>query len=166
MKPIAIFLVALLFAACNNSAPTPVANSNTASNDNSVRSQTMIAHSSEIKSLPVANTAKTKWTQSGDPIDTKTFDAEIAEADKAVKAKPNDANAKDELSQAYFNRAMALTEARQYASALGDYRKAVKYNPENEQAKEWIKQIINIYNDMGRESPPEGQEPPPLRINK
>ena len=61
---------------------------------------------------------------------------------------------------------MALTEARQYASALGDYRKAVKYNPENAQAQEWIKQIINIYDDMGRESPPEGQEPPPLRINK
>jgi tetratricopeptide (TPR) repeat protein len=126
----------------------------------------MIAHGSENKSAPVGNTAKTKWTQSGEPIDTKTLDAAIAEADKAVKAKPNDADAKEELSNAYFNRAMALTEARQYASALGDYRKAVKYNPDNAQAQEWIKQIINIYNDMGRESPPEGQEPPPLRINK
>lgn len=166
MKPIAIFSFALLLTACNSSAPTSISNANAAANDNSMRSQTMIAHSAENKSAPAGNTGKTKWTQSGEPIETKTFDAEIAEADKAVKAKPDDADAKEQLSNAYFSRATALTEARQYASALGDYRKAVKYNPDNEQAQEWIKQIINIYNDMGREYPPEGQEPPPLRINK
>jgi tetratricopeptide (TPR) repeat protein len=167
MKYFNLFFISLLFAACDNSGPKPIANSNpTATTQNSARPETVVAHSTENKSAPMANSnAKTKWTQSGEPIDTKSLDAAIADAEKAYKAKADD-ETKTALSDAYFQRGMALTEARQYASALGDYRRAVKYDADNEQAKEWIKQIIAIYNDMGRDYPPEGQEPPPLRINK
>lgn len=165
MKNFILLLIALVFIACNNSTPTPVANSNATITQNSAKPETVIAHSTENKSAPVANT-KTKWTQSGEAIDTKSLDTAIADAEKGLKAKPDDAEAKSALAEAYFNRAMALTEARQYASALGDYRRVIKYDPENAQAKDWIKQIIGIYNDIGREYPPEGQEPPPLRINK
>jgi hypothetical protein len=167
MKYFALFLSALMFVACDNAGPTPVANSNaTNTSQNSARPETVIAHSTENKTAPMGNSgAKTKWTQSGDPIDTKPLDLAIADAEKAHKAKAGD-DTKTALSDAYFQRGMALTEARQYASALGDYRRAIKYDPDNEQAKEWIRQIIAIYNDMGREFPPEGQEPPPLRINK
>jgi len=45
---------------------------------------------------------------------------------------------------------------------LGDYRRTLKYDPDNAQAKTWVEQIVSIYDSMGRESPPEGQEPPPL----
>ena len=168
MKYIIFISTALLFIACDNSAPKPVANSNAAANSaNSAKPETVIEHSTENKMAPMANTgAKTKWTQSGEPIDTKSLDAAIADAEKALKAKPNDEDLKNALAEAYFQRAMALTEARQYASALGDYRRVLKYDPENAQANDWVKQIIGIYNDMGREYPPEGQEPPPLRINK
>lgn len=168
MKYFALCLLALTYTACDNSAPRPVANSNAATtSQNSARPETVIAHSTENTSAPSANSnGKTKWTQSGEPIDTKAFDADIAAAEKALQAKPSDENAKRSLGEAYYKRAVALTEARQYASALGDYRRAVKYDPENAQASEWIQQIINIYNDMGREYPPEGQEPPPLQINK
>ena len=64
-----------------------------------------------------------------------------------------------------MKRAVALTDARQYASALGDYRRAVKNDPENEEAKNWIDQIITIYGSLGRTPPPEGEEPPPLPFN-
>jgi hypothetical protein len=57
---------------------------------------------------------------------------------------------------------VALTDARQYASALGDYRRVLKYDPNNSEAKNWIEQIIGIYDSLGRESPKEGDEPPPL----
>jgi len=87
---------------------------------------------------------------------------EIAKAEKAAKARPNDAAAKTALGEAYLKRGVALTEARQYASALGDYRRTLKYDPDNAEAKQWVDQIIKIYDSMGRESPPEGQEPPPL----
>ena len=86
----------------------------------------------------------------------------IAEAEKALKAKPNDEAAKKTLAQAYFDRGAALTEARQYASALGDYRRALKYDPTHEESKKWIDQIINIYSMLKKEYPKEGEEPPPL----
>ena len=63
-------------------------------------------------------------------------------------------------------RGEALKDARQYASALGDYRRALKNDPSNAQAKNWIEQIIMIYDSLGRESPPEGQEPQPLPFKK
>jgi len=130
------------------------------------KTETVTAHTTENQTAPMpgqnSNGTKTKWTQSGEPIDTKTFDADIASADKALKSKPNDEALKKALAEAYYKRAVALTEARQYASALGDYRRTLKYDSNNAQAKQWVDQMVSIYDGMGRESPPEGQEPPPL----
>lgn len=109
---------------------------------------------------------KTKWTQSGDAIDTKEFDAEIAKAEKNLKAKPKDEAAKKALAEAYFKRGFALTDARQYASALGDYRRTLKYDPTNEEAKNGMDTIIGIYESLNREYPTEGEEPPPLPFKK
>ena len=163
----AIFLIAAVFAVACNSAPQIVTNVNTsASPQRAEKTETVTAHTTENQTAPMpgqnSNGTKTKWTQSGEPIDTKTFDADIASADKALKSKPNDETSKKALAEAYYKRAVALTDARQYASALGDYRRALKYDPDNAQAKTWVEQIVSIYDSMGRESPPEGQEPPPL----
>lgn len=155
-------------AACNSSAPQPLQNSNTntvpARNE---RTQTAISHTTENQTPPPGNTTvpdgtKSKWTQSGNPIDTKKFDADVANTEKALKSKPNDETAKKAVADAYFVRAMALTDARQYASALGDFRKTIKHDPSNAEAKEWIDQIISIYNSINKEYPKEGEEPPPL----
>jgi tetratricopeptide (TPR) repeat protein len=168
MKVTILISAALFLVGCNSaSRPVANANSNAAISNESVsnRAETVIAHSTENRTAPIANTAKGKWTQSGEPIDTKPFDEDISAAENELKVHPKDESAKTHVGEAYYKRAVALTEARQYASALGDYRRALKYDPGNQQAKEWIDQIIGIYNDMGREYPPEGQEPPPLRIN-
>ena len=166
MKNTILLLTAFLFAACNNaSQPATNGNSVVASNQTAGKQETVIAHSSDSKTAPMADqqtTGRGRWTQSGEPIDTKEFDDNIASAEKAYKAKPGDGGAKQALAEAYYKRAVALTDARQYASALGDYRRTLKYDPDKDEAKEWIDMIIGIYNDMGRESPPEGQEPPPL----
>ena len=110
--------------------------------------------------------AKTNWTQSGNPIDTTGFDSEIKQAQDKIKSNSKDETLKTSLADAYVARAMALTEARQYASALGDYRKALKLDPENETAKQWIGQIIGIYEGINRAYPKEGEEPPPLPFKK
>ena len=158
----------IFLAACNNASQPVSSGNNTAVPQKSEKTETVIAHTTENQTAPMGNTGsaassgKTKWTQSGDPIDTKALDYEIAKAESAVKSKPSDAEAKKSLSEAYYKRAVALTDARQYASALGDYRRTLKYDPDNAQAKNWVEQIVSIYDSMGRESPPEGQEPPPL----
>ncbi len=154
---------------CNNAAKPVAQNSNGAPiAANSEKSQTAIAHSLENQTPnPSTSTGeKSKWTQSGDPIDTKTFDTAIASAEVALGKKPSDESVKKTLSAAYYKRAEALTGARQYASALGDYRRAVKYDPSNAEAKEWIDRIISIYDSINRESPREGEEPLPLPFTK
>ncbi len=161
--------VCVAFGCDSAGKPMPQNTNSAAVASKNEKPQTAIAHSLENQTPngPAESEGKkSKWTQSGDPIDTKEFDAAIASAEVALGKKPSDEDAKKALGTAYFNRAEALTKARQYASALGDYRKALKHDPSNETAKEWIDQIIMIYSSINRESPKEGEEPPPLPFKK
>ena len=126
--------------------------------------QSVTAHTTEGRPAPAQNSgpSSSRWSQSGDPIDTSKFDAKVAEAERSLKAKPADEAAKQAVAESYFERAFALTEARQYASALGDYRRALKYDPDHAESKKWIDQIIMIYGSLKKDYPKEGEEPPPL----
>jgi tetratricopeptide (TPR) repeat protein len=153
-------------AACAQPSPTTNVNITTQNASNTL---IVSSHSSGNTAVPTPvakSETKTKWTQSGNPIDTSGFDAEVTKAEKNLKSKSNDTDAKKALAEAFVKRGIALTDARQYASALGDYRKALKLDPENEEAKKWIDQIIGIYESINREYPKEGEEPPPLPFKK
>lgn len=129
--------------------------------------QNTIAHTTENQPPRNTNTGG-KPSSGGEAIDIAKFDGVIAEAEKASKAKPNDQALKGVLADAYFDRAFALTEppARQYAAALGDYRRALKLNPNHEEAQKWIDQIVTIFRSLGKEPPKEGEEPAPLPFKK
>ncbi|MEZ5424902.1 MAG: hypothetical protein R2747_01435 [Pyrinomonadaceae bacterium] len=183
MKKIYILMVLTIFAAAcgGDSRPTAAQPEKPADNSapepkNDDDSLTVSSHSQkpvgetsdapkpdESKPIQPSET-KSKWTQSGNPIDTGPFDAKIAAAEKEAKA--GDEGAKKALAAAFLDRAMALTEARQYASALGDYRRVLKNDPGNEEAKKWIEQIIDIYGSLNKSYPQEGEEPPPLEFKK
>ena len=152
--------------ACNNAAP--VANSNRPINvaQQSNEAQSVLAHTTENQTPKPANSNSGKRPMSGEPIDTSKFDEAIATAEKESKSKPSDPAARKAFAEAFFARGVALTEAKQYASALGDYRRAVKLNPNHEESKKWIDQITNIYAMMKREAPKEGEEPPPMPFKK
>ena len=164
MKPTLTFLILTFALACNR-APQPIANANTTT-DRPMRSEQMTAHTTENQTPRPASSSSGKWSQSGDPIDTTKFDTAIAAAEKEQKAKPADETAKKALAQALFDRGFALTEARQYAAALGDYRRALKYDPDHEESKKWIEQIVGIYSMLKKEAPKEGEEPGPLPFKK
>lgn len=165
-------------AACSN-APQPV---QTTSNANSTAVVTkanenspMIASShGAAMQTPPANTSGSGSTKSAAPmmtgnasaIDTTEYDADIASAEKAYKAKSNDLTAKTTLAEAYAKRAFALTEAAQYRAALGDFRRSLKLNPANEEAKAMHDQIVDIFKSLNREVPAEGTEPTPLPFKK
>lgn len=168
MKILTVTLFTALALGCSNST-TPVAqNTNSASaNKPPEKLQTAIAHGPEMKQPETsAPGAKSKWSQAGDPVDTSKEDAAIISAEKALRDKPADPEAKRALAAAFFKRASVLTEARQYASALGDYRRTIKHDPSNAEAKEWIERIVSIYASINKESPKEGEEPPPLAFTK
>lgn len=98
----------------------------------------------------------------GEPIDTSRFDREIARLEAQVNRKPTEQGARRALAAAYLSRADALLRARQYRVALGDYRRVLKYDAENADAKKWSAEIVQIMQSMGREIPAPGTEPTPL----
>lgn len=169
MKNIAkliVFISSVAFAACGTNA-VRVSDNTAPSSNAKLPEQSVIAHSNEptgpgpVPSVDPSN-PKTKWTQSGTPIDTTKFDEAIKAGEAALKKAPKSGDAKKALAKAYFDRGMALTDARQYPSALGDYRKALEIDPEMAEAKQWVDQIMGIYSSMNREAPKAGEEPPPL----
>ena len=178
-----IAVVSLFLLACGDSNPPisqkPIKKENSADETKQHnQTETVAAHTLENKKNPAQmppvenvqkvgpSKEKTKWTRSGNPIDVSLFNKEIIEAEKKLKANPNDAALKKNLSVAYTKRGVALTEARQYAAAIGDYRKALKLDAQNEDAKKWIATITGIYKSINREVPPEGEEPEPLEFKK
>jgi tetratricopeptide (TPR) repeat protein len=165
MKYILLFTAAMALQACSAAAPVAVQNTNAPARDD--RAQNTIAHGPTDQTAPVASSnTRGKWTQGGDPIDTTKYDKAIADAEKNQKSKPADVSVKQALAQAYFERGFALTESRQYASALGDYRRALKLDPNHEESKKWMDQILSIYEMLKKEAPKEGEEPPPLPMQK
>ncbi len=184
-----IFLIAILslfLFGCSETKPkiaeTPI--ENTPETNQQQKPETVTAHTTdkekdaesasstnddpEAKDDPsIENTGKkTKWSRSGTPIDVSNQTQMIAEAEKKLKANPDDANLKRNLAQAYAKRGVTLTSAQQYASAIGDFRKTLKYDENNQLAKTWVEQITGIYKSMKREAPKEGEEPEPLEFKK
>jgi tetratricopeptide (TPR) repeat protein len=158
MKVFLVCIIATLLVACTSNRPQTTSNANAPLRAEKLQDATV--HTTENQ--PPANSSSGKWTQSGEPIDTAKFDKAIADAEKG----PADEDAKKALAQAYFERGFALTQARQYASAIGDYRRALKYDPDHAESKEWIDQILSIYTILKKSPPKEGEEPPPLKVKK
>lgn len=166
-KILFLSLLSLFVIGCNNAPTQIVQNSNSAvTNSTPERAQTAIAHGPQ-EQMPNSPSTGSKWTQSGDAFDTSEYDAAVTKAEKALSSKPSDEKLKLALGAAYLKRATALTEKRQYASALGDYRRTLKYDPSNTEANQWIGIITNIYiNSVKKDPPAEGEEPPPLPFKK
>lgn len=100
-------------------------------------------------------------------IDVSQMTADIEKAEKSFEKNQKDQKAKNYLAEAYFVRAFALTDAAQYRSALGDFRKGLRLNANNAEAKAMHDRIIDIFqNSLHREPPKEGEEPPPMPVGR
>ncbi len=170
MKKVLILSLATLFSiGCGSAAQQANAPSNqntgaVKSNDSAIVS----SHSSEAGktvSLPSSDKPVSSSTESpmARPIDVAEMTADIEKAEQAFK---KNSKAKEDLAKAYFVRATALTSAAQYRAALGDYRKGLKLNPNDEEARKMHDQILSIFKSIGREPPKEGEEPKPLPFKK
>lgn len=95
-------------------------------------------------------------------MDTAALDAKIDKAEakaKAANAKPADKLA---AAAAYMERANLFMNAGRpqlYKFALRDYRRTLRYQPDNAEARQSAKTIVDIYNSMGRPVPELGNEP-------
>lgn len=151
-------------SAVNNTNNAVVQTGNATNNRSSNDSAIVSSHSTDAPEKPNAlpsNKPASASTESpmARPIDVAGMTADIEKAESELKKNPK---AKTDLAKAYFIRATALTGAAQYRAALGDYRKGLNLDPNDEDAKKMHDQIISIFKQIGREPPKEGEEPKPL----
>jgi hypothetical protein len=94
-------------------------------------------------------------------VDTAALDEKIDKLEAKVKAGSATAADKKALADVYLQRANTYRDAgspRLYKFALGDYRRVLRYDPANAEAKAKMDEIISIYNSMGRPVPTNGLE--------
>lgn len=113
-----------------------------------------------------SNTAAPAGAGGGDAdralVNTAEQDARIQKA--AAKADAPGASEADKkaAAEAYLARGNVYRDAgnpRLYKFALGDYRRVLRYQPDNREAKEKMDEIVGIYEGMGRPVPTNGLEP-------
>lgn len=155
----------LALSACGGTSAPVAANQQGAAPANraATSSNTQTAHTAPAAA---ASPKATTPVGGGEPVDTSRYDAEIKRLEEKAKKNSADQATRLALAKAYADRGDALTGVRQYRAALGDYRRALRHDPNNEQAKQMSGTIISILQSMGREVPPEGQEPAPLPLKQ
>ena len=91
-------------------------------------------------------------------VDTATLDAKIEKLEAKMKTGGSDAD-KRALAAVYLERANIYRDAgspRLYKFALGDYRRVLRLDPANAEARNKMDEIVSIYNSMGRPVPTNG----------
>jgi hypothetical protein len=94
-------------------------------------------------------------------VNTAQLDAKIGLAEAKAKAAGASEADKRAAAVAYVERGNVYYEAGTpslYKFALGDFRRALKYDPANSEARAKMNQIVQIYESMGRPVPTNGLE--------
>ncbi len=147
----------------NQTANAPLVQASNTSTGQPAGDQTIVSSHSNtaVKTAPPSEVLTSTESPMARPVDVNQMTADIEKAEKEYKKNPA---TKDQLAKAYFVRATALTDAAQYRAALGDYRKGLKLEPNDEAAKSMHDEILRIFKSINREPPKEGTEPKPLPI--
>ena len=110
---------------------------------------------------PAQPAAPAGGAASNPTVNTAELDAKIEKAE--AKAKVTGAGDADKraAAAAFIERGNVYYEAGTpalYKFALGDFRRALKYDPANSEARAKMTQIVQIYESMGRPVPTNGLE--------
>ena len=155
-----------LAAACGAPGPT-VKSTNT--NSASSNTQTSIQHGTNPSSNAGVAASHGGEAQPGapaasatkPPVATPELDAKIEKAEaKAKSAGAGDAD-KKAAARAYFERANFYRDQGSpalYKFALADYRRGLRYDPSDADARSKMDEIVEIYKSMGRPVPELGNE--------
>ncbi len=166
-------LAACALAAACGGAPAPTAKSSN-SNSQTMNAQTSIQHgTSPSTNVGVAAShGGDAQTQGGAapsaptkaPVETPEMDAKIESATAKAKAQGATAADKKAAAAAYLARGNFYYTAGNpmlYRYALGDFRRVLRYDPDNAEAQEKVKQIEDIYtNSVHKPIPDNGLNEP------
>ena len=166
----AAVVCALLLADCGNNPPAPASRENTNAAANSAAAPsggTAAANTSGVgvvsshggggAAAPASDSASERSL-----ADTAELDARIKKAAERAKAPGASAADKKAAADAYLARANVYWSAGQprlYKYALADFRQVLRYDPDNDEARQKIDTIVGIYQSMGRPVPEVSPEP-------
>ncbi len=111
---------------------------------------------------PVATSHGAPPAAQSNGTDTAALDSKVEQAEAKAKAAGATAADKKAAAAAYLERANVFYAAGNpslYKFALRDFRRTLKYDPPNEEARAKKQQIEEIYQSMGRPVPDLGNEP-------
>jgi hypothetical protein len=159
---------ALLASGCASPSATNNSNANAATTTTNQSSRTpnaalppvSSAHGGDSGVTPPATAPAANSSAQKPGIDTAVLDAKIEKAE--AKAKGGAQADKLAAAAALVERGNVYRDAGQpslYKFALGDYRRALRYQPDNTEAREKMNEIVSIYQSMGRPVPENGNEP-------
>ena len=97
--------------------------------------------------------------------DISKLGGEIEQLEKLAERNPGDDEARDELSSAYVRRANALRAAQRMKEALDDYQRALRINPDNEEAQKNAAEIAPAVEGTSQEGENGEPLPPPITPN-
>ena len=160
----ALFGCALLLAACGNNPPAPASRDNTNASANSASPGGANTSGVGVVSSHGGGDNSTAADGGSDRslVDTAELDARIKKAAEKAKASGAGAADKKAAAEAYLARGNVYYSAGQprlYKYALADFRQVLKYDPENDEAKEKVNTIESIYKSMGKPIPEVNPEP-------
>jgi hypothetical protein len=162
-----------LLAACGG-GPQPVEvshqNTNSNANSNANSAQTSIQHGTSPQNLGVAASHGSGATNAGvnsgatqkPSVETPELDSKIEKAEAKAKASSASEADKKAAATAYFARADFYRDQgspQLYKYALADYRRGLRYDPSDKEARAKMDEIVRIYESMGRPVPELGNEP-------
>lgn len=110
---------------------------------------------------PAASASGGAAAPSNPTVNTAELDAKIERAEAKARAAGASEADKRAAAGAYVERGNVYYSAGTpalYKFALGDFRRALKYDPANSEARSKMTQIVQIYESMGRPVPTNGLE--------
>lgn len=163
--------VALASACGDGGGRRTATNTATKNSNQSSKAETTLAHGPSSGSVPpvasghggASATAPASAGATAKPsLETPELDDRIQKAEAKAKASGASSADKKAAADAYLARANMYRDAGNpalYKFALGDYRRALRYDPANAEAKAKMDEIVSIYQGMGRPVPDNGNEP-------
>jgi hypothetical protein len=165
----ALFGMALFAGACGSSEPSKSASGGAeAMPTATVRVPAQSAQSSNGTATSIAhgapaNTGAPALGGQAPTTDTAALDKKVEEAEAKAKASGATQKDKQAAAAAYLERANVFYNAGNptlYKFALRDFRRTLRYDPENAEARAKRDQIVDIYtNSLHRPGPELGNEP-------
>jgi tetratricopeptide (TPR) repeat protein len=115
---------------------------------------------------PAANqAASAQPNAAASPADIAQLNGEIERLEKQAERNPADEETQDELARAYVKRAKAEQGGGQFQEALADYQRALRHDPDNDDAQAGAAAVNQQLGGDRQEDENGAPAPPPISPN-